>query len=329
MKHVLLDYVRCPLDRGDLDLVNESLEQGEIAAGSLRCRDCGKTYPIIDFIPRFVPTNNYADSFLFQRQHHARLQMDKYSGTTIQADTIRARTGWDERFVAGKTLLECGCGAGPDTQVLLDWGASVTSVDLSGGVDFCRDNNYPNERLNILQASIMNLPLRAESYDIVYCHRVIQHTPNPAATFREIVSYLKPGGTLFLHSYARSPRHLLQWKYWLRPLTIRVNHRLLHRIISIYAPALHPVVGLLDRNRWTRQINFHLLPYRNYQRIFPQLSRQQLIEYGIHDTFDALSPRYDFPSSVTTVESWLAEAGLVNPQFHSKSPICVTAQRPK
>lgn len=328
MKESLLSLLRCPQEHSELTITDVERADGEIKSGTLACGVCGATYVIKDFVPRFVPLSNYADSFAYQRMQHARLQMDKYNGTTIQRDTILSRSRWPEDFLRGRTLLECGCGAGPDTQVLLDLGAIVTSVDISIGADFCRDNNYPNERLNVMQASIMNLPLKEESYDVVYCHRVIQHTPDPEATFKEIVRYLKPGGTLFLHSYPKSFRHVLQWKYWMRPLTKRMKPETLHKFISWYAPFLHPIVGVLDRNRWTRQIHFHLLPYRNYRRIFPQLSEQQLLEYGIHDTFDALAPAYDLPSSVATITRWLKEAGFSEFTFNQTKPIVVVAKKP-
>lgn len=327
MKNELLNLLRCPKEHGELELLDAEQSDGELKSGRLRCRICGAEYEVATFIPRFVPRSNYADSFAFQRMRHSRLQFDKYNGTTIVRDTILARSKWPVDFLQGKTLLECGCGAGPDTQVLLDLGATVTSVDISVGADHCLINNYPNDRLNVLQASIMNLPLKPESYDVVYCHRVIQHTPDPEATFKEIVRYLKPGGTLFLHSYPGSLRHRLQWKYWMRPVTKRMNPETLHKIIAWYAPLLHPIVGFLDSNKWTRQIHFHLIPYRNYRRIFPQLTEQQLLEYGIHDTFDALSPAYDLPSSVATMTRWLTEAGFKDFTVNQKKPIVIVARK--
>ncbi len=328
MKDYLLSFLRCPKEHGELTHRDIEHADGEIKSATLQCTICGAEYEIASFIPRFVPRSNYADSFAFQRMRHSRLQFDKFNGTTIQRDTILARSKWPDSFLQGKTLLECGCGAGPDTQVLLDLGATVTSVDISVGADHCVLNNYPNARLNVMQASIMNLPLKTESYDVVYCHRVIQHTPDPEATFKEIVRYLKPGGTLFLHSYPKSFRHILQWKYWMRPVTKRIKPEILHKVIRWYAPFLHPIVGFLDKNRWTRQIHFHLLPYRNYRRIFPELSEQQLLEYGIHDTFDALAPAYDLPSSVATVTRWLKEAGFKEFTFNQTKPIVVVAKKP-
>jgi len=194
MKEQMVGKIRCPADHGLLRLEEAERADGEIRKGRLVCGHCGEVYPILDFIPRFVPMSNYADDFAFQRVKHARLQMDKFNGTTFIRDTILSRSGWDGDFLKGKTVLECGCGAGPDTQVLLDMGAQVTAVDISGGVDFCRDNNYPSERLDLIQADIMNLPLEADSYDVVFCQRVIQHTPDPEAAFAEIVRCLRGGG---------------------------------------------------------------------------------------------------------------------------------------
>jgi ubiquinone/menaquinone biosynthesis C-methylase UbiE len=175
----------------------------------------------------------------------------------------------------------------------------------------------------------MNLPLAPQSYDIVYCHRVIQHTPDPEAAFREMVRYVKPGGTVFMNAYRKNFRTILQWKYWLRPLTKRMDPERLHHLISAYSPFLQRVTSLLDRNILTRQINYHLLPFYNYRRYFPMLSDKQLLEYGIHDTFDALSPAYDNPCTQGQFERWLREEGFTEIWWHpTEGPVTFVAKKP-
>jgi SAM-dependent methyltransferase len=67
-------------------------------------------------------------------------------------------------------VLECGCGAGPDTEILLKLGARVVSVDLAG-VDVAQNNLGEQESLCLEQASIENLPFNTASFDIVFCHK--------------------------------------------------------------------------------------------------------------------------------------------------------------
>lgn len=151
----------------------------EIKSGNLIRAECGEKRPIVNFVPTFLELNNYTDSFAFQRKEHARIHMDKFTGTDNQRRTILERTGRDTEFWVGKPLLECGCGDESDTQVHLDLGTSVLSVDLSTRIDECKKNNYPHASLNIIQSDISSLPLKSQAFDIVYCQRVIQQTPDP------------------------------------------------------------------------------------------------------------------------------------------------------
>src|SRR5688572_12160459 len=79
--------------------------------------------PIRNGIPRFTPDHSYSTgNFSRLREKHATLQMDSKNGTTDRLNTLLHRTNWPKDFFKGKTILECGCGAGPDTEILLDLG---------------------------------------------------------------------------------------------------------------------------------------------------------------------------------------------------------------
>ena len=60
-------------------------------------------------------------------------------------------------------VLECGCGVGPDTEVLLALGARVIAVDLSG-LDIARDNLGLCDNLCMVQADITDLPLKKMAF---------------------------------------------------------------------------------------------------------------------------------------------------------------------
>lgn len=253
--------------------------------------------PVRDGIPRFTADMSYATgNFSLLRERHATLQLDSRNGSTDRRDTILLRTGWPAGFFAGKLVLECGCGAGPDTEILRALGARVVSVDLAG-VDVCQRNVGSLGYGCIVQADITDLPLRRGAFDIVFCHRVLQHTPDPEKTLDHILQFVKPGGAAFVHSYARTPRQLLRWKYLLRPVTRRLAPERLYRMIVAAAPALFRLTELLFRVRGGSRLAYLLVPFINYTGLpkLKNLSRQALMEHGIHDTFDALSPRYDRP----------------------------------
>ena len=52
-----------------------------------------------------------------------------------------------------------------------------------------------------------------------------------------------------------------------------------------------------------------LIPVANYKFIYP-LTDAEHIEWSILDTFDALSPNFDSPQTLTEVQKWFDEAEL-------------------
>ena len=256
-------------------------------------------------IPRFTHDQTYASgNFSRLREHHPRLQLDSYNMTTDRYDTILERTKWPPAFFQGKTVLECGCGVGPDTEVLLALGARVVAVDLTG-LDTARDNLGACDNLCLVQADITDLPLRKKAFDMVFCHRVLKHTPNPANTLRHILQYAKDNGAVFIHSYAKTFYQLCTWKYLLRPITSRLGAQRLYNLITHYAAAAFALTNAVSRLPQGHLINHFLVPFHNHKS-HPRLktmSDEMLIEYAIHDTFDSLSPRYDRPLSAKTMKS--------------------------
>ena len=55
MKKDLLDILCCPTCKGDLELVIEKEEKGEIIKGKFNCKKCKTTYTIDDGIPNLLP----------------------------------------------------------------------------------------------------------------------------------------------------------------------------------------------------------------------------------------------------------------------------------
>jgi len=259
--------------------------------------------PLRNGIPRFTPDQSYASgNFSRLREKHPRLQLDSYNGTTDRYDTILERTKWPPAFFHGKTVLECGCGIGPDTEVLLALGARVVAVDLTS-LDTALANLGRCDDLCLVQADITDLPLRKQAFDIVFCHRVLQHTPNPAHTLRHILQFVKRDGAVFVHSYAKTLYQLFTWKYFLRPITSRMSAQRLYKLITHYAPGAFALTTAVSRMPQGHLINHFLVPFHNH-RHHPRLnnlSDEMLIEYAIHDTFDALSPRYDRPMSAKNI----------------------------
>ena len=55
MNDDLVEILRCPVDKSELELEVGEREDGEVIAGRLVCTECGEVYPIEDGIPNLLP----------------------------------------------------------------------------------------------------------------------------------------------------------------------------------------------------------------------------------------------------------------------------------
>jgi len=110
MRVELLEILRCP-NSGQRLLLKDSVLQGDqVCTGLLMSEDGKNSYPIHDFIPRFVPESNYADNFGMQWNKFRQTQLDSFSGHPISRDRFWKATGWAEEEMVGKWVLDVGCG---------------------------------------------------------------------------------------------------------------------------------------------------------------------------------------------------------------------------
>jgi len=62
-----------------------------ISQGCLGCTSCGKKYPVIAGVPRFVARENYASGFGLEWTKHARTQYDSYSGSRLRSSDFSGK----------------------------------------------------------------------------------------------------------------------------------------------------------------------------------------------------------------------------------------------
>lgn len=296
----------------------DDAEADDVRTGELRCPGCAAVFPIRDGLPRFVPAENYAQSFGFQWNRHAKTQLDSYSGRDISRSRLAAALGIElaaqggRLELAGQRILEAGSGAGRFTEVLVAAGADVVSFDYSSAVDANARNQEAHaaarggRRPHLFQGDIFRIPLHEGSFDKVMCLGVIQHTPDPEAAFRSLARYVRPGGQLVIDAYASAPLAWLHWKYLLRPITRRLSKETLYRIVEAVTPPLVPLA------RWLRR-----LAGRAGARVVPIVEFSHLglppslnVQWAILDTFDMYSPAHDHPQSVASVQRWFEAAGF-------------------
>lgn len=277
--------------------------------------------PVVNNIPRFVPPgHNYARSFGYQWRRWSRTQSDACNNSDDKRRLLLARTWFDQYDIAGKTVLECGCGSGTDTEVLLSLPFSeVHAFDLSTSVEQAAELLLPDPRLTLSQASITRIPYPERSFDVVFCHRVLQHTPDPEASLRSVARMVKPGGLLFVHCYRRSPLFMRNFKYKYRPITRRLPPGLVARLIEFSAPlsrALNTRMRLRrDGDRWLGSrflddLAYRFVPLNHSAGMYAHLGPERELELEKLITFDALTPRFDNPMTEASFTRTLAEEGF-------------------
>src|SRR5882724_1889826 len=105
----------------------------------------------------------------------------------------------------GLKVLEIGCGLGTDGAQFALAGADYTGVDLTdASIDLARRRFELFELSGSFQtADAENLEFADESFDVVYSHGVLHHTPDTAGAVREIHRVLRPGGRAVVMLYHR------------------------------------------------------------------------------------------------------------------------------
>jgi SAM-dependent methyltransferase len=311
---------RDPLDGATLRRVDDRLVSGR-----------GEVARLLKGIWRFVdPERNYARSFGLQWNHWRDVLSDSRRTDHAKFDLIMQRSHLDRYELKGKRILECGMGGGDDTEVLLQLPfADVYSFDLSTSVE--RAASYLSDpRLTIFQASITEIPVPDASFDVVYCHRVLQHTPDPLASLRAIIRKLAPGGILFAHCYQRSAMRMKAFKYKYRPITTRVPPEWVLAFVEQGGPTLRALSRWLnDLGRPGRAIREQWVPYVCYES-YGALGEEALAELSMHDTFDALTPRFDLPLTQEEFYGEIERAGLriESRQTNPRGPLWCTAILP-
>jgi ubiquinone/menaquinone biosynthesis C-methylase UbiE len=117
-----------------------------------------------------------------------------------------------------KEVLEIGCGLGTDAINFARAGAHYTGVDLTEvSIEMVRSRfELDGLSANLRVADAERLPFADDSFDLVYSHGVLHHTPDTQRAIDEVYRVLKPDGTAMVMLY-----HKHSYNYWLNIMTMR------------------------------------------------------------------------------------------------------------
>jgi SAM-dependent methyltransferase len=282
----LISLLQCPRCRETL-----ALEGTETT--TLGCRSCGASYPITGGVPRLAG-ELYAASF--------GRQWNRYDVARPEEDeaTFRVKTGVEPRDLAGRLVLDAGCGGGRYARLLGRHGARVVGVDLSAAVEkaaaLCAD--LPD--VAIVQADLLDLPVVEWAFDLVYSIGVLHHTPDPRRAFAQIARRVKPGGRLAVWLYRRNTPPQEWLNSGLRAVSTRVPARMLEPLcaglgalgsIPLVNRTLNKLANFSSHPDWTLRVcdNFDWYAPRYQSHHTPDELRRWFIEEGFSDVAE-LSP---------------------------------------
>ncbi len=118
----------------------------------------------------------------------------------------------EEAPLAGRRVLDVGCGGGLLSEALAKLGAQVTGIDLSEDLIALAREHAKAQNLSIdyRNISVEKLAEEApETYDVLTCMEVLEHIPDPQAVVAACSRLLKPGSHAFFATINRSLRSFI------------------------------------------------------------------------------------------------------------------------
>ena len=114
--------------------------------------------------------------------------------------------------LAGKKVLDVGCGGGILAEAMASRGAEVTGIDLGEAplsvaeLHLLESGQSVEYRRIAAEALAEEMP---EHFDIVTCMEMLEHVPDPSSIIRACSRLVKPEGRVFFSTLNRNPKSFL------------------------------------------------------------------------------------------------------------------------
>lgn len=204
----------------------------------------------------------------------------------ILLDEIRST----KERIAGKQVLDVGCGNGRWSYAFTSLGATVVAYDFTRSA--CRETNSLG--INVVLADALNPPFRPKTFDIVFSFGVLHHTGNLEKAFSENSRLAKPSGLMHVYLYGKKGVRVRIWRFLIQLIpTLELRKTTLSVLLRIR--------GFLPTRK-------NIIPY-----------------YDLHGGFDALSPTINAESDNASVRALYAKNGfervtLIKPEWCDCQP---------
>lgn len=219
----------------------------------------------------------------------------------------------DGSRLAGKTVLDVGCGMGKYLAIVSDYAKTVVGLDLSNALVRARAvvNDHPN--VYLVQGNILAPPLKGR-FDFAYSLGVLHHTPDTHAAFLSAAALVKPGGQLAVWLYPREkePGAYADRIHWIQDDVIRpITCRMPPRMLRIVSGVLGRLTFVRDRAAARHQATGSRLARRvaAYAGLVA-VGRHRDPEIAAFLNFDWYSPQYRSYHTEAELERWYKEVGF-------------------
>lgn len=121
----------------------------------------------------------------------------------VRIDYIEARAG-----LAGRKVLDVGCGGGLVSEAMARRGADVAGIDMARGPLEVARLHALESGLKIDYRLTSAEKLAEESpaqYDLVTCLEMLEHVPRPSEVIASLARLVRPGGDVICSTINRSP----------------------------------------------------------------------------------------------------------------------------
>jgi 2-polyprenyl-6-hydroxyphenyl methylase/3-demethylubiquinone-9 3-methyltransferase len=155
--------------------------------------------------------------------------------------------------LAGKAVLDVGCGGGILAESMAQLGASVTGIDLAKEPLSVAALHLHESGLSISYREVSAERLaeeRPQSFDIVTCMELLEHVPDPGSTVAACARLVRPGGRVFFSTINRNPK-----AYLFAVIGAEYLLRMLPRGTHDYTRFIKPS----ELSRWTRDAGLSMV----------------------------------------------------------------------
>ncbi len=320
-----LHLLACPETGESLSLeADRTLPNGIVWTGELSTAS-GRTYPIVRGVPRFVSREMYASSFGFEWTRWPRVQFESENvARPMEGHTTRMWeriTGVAPEQIAGRTIVDFGCGPGRFLDVVRRKGGIAVGIDLSAAVDAARRNFRDDPDVLIVQGDLLKPPFRDGVFDGGFSIGVLHHTPAPETGFAALSRAVCDGGWVSCCVYPKndfydfiSVKRLRKFHLVLKPL---VGYRFALAYSYVAAFVLAPLMRAAKQNGMRRVAAWI------EQNLLVSLWLKD-VRWRLLDTFDAITPAIATTHTNDEVRGWFERAGCTGVLT---TPWCPTSLR--